>query len=60
MISRIAIIPVILFVGISAMIFHLDGWVAGLIGLVLGVVCVALDGVLARRKSQARKEGRPG
>ena len=49
MISKIAIIPVILIGGIAAFVFDLDGLVVSLVSLAIGIACVAADSILERR-----------
>jgi hypothetical protein len=56
MISRVAIVPVVLFVGVAGFAFDWNGWAVGTIGLFFGVAAVAGDSLVER--SRRRRVGK--
>lgn len=56
MISRMAIVPVVLFVGVAGFALDWNGWVVGTIGLFFGVAAVAGDSLVER--SRRRRVGK--
>lgn len=56
MISRIAIVPVVLFVGVAGFALGWNGWVVGTIGLFFGVAAVGGDSLVER--SRRRQVGK--
>ena len=50
MISRTAIVPVVLFVGIAGFALDWNGWVVGALGLLFGVAAVTGDSLVERSR----------
>lgn len=59
MISRIAILPVIVVLGAGGFILHINGWLISGISAGIGVVAIVADTVLERRKRAREVALRP-
>ena len=54
MITKIAMVPGILVIGLGSYFLHLDIWVTLVVGLAVAVVVLVADAIFERRKRRAK------